>query len=177
MFGKCKNEQKFTALFRLCFFMLALAIGSRCWMTPMKNGGGWVEHLKFLKLLNFKPLQWLFLGKDGGKDRLLPHKLPHQGTSIRKGLQGDPLLCRKQGDGTNHIKERSGNGWVSVCQTKQLLSQISVGIEWRWQGAPAFSAFQIVVKKGDEKGGYLKVSTGRKLGYFPADLLEEITVT
>uniref|UniRef100_A0A3Q3IUR3 SH3 and cysteine rich domain 3 n=1 Tax=Monopterus albus TaxID=43700 RepID=A0A3Q3IUR3_MONAL len=36
---------------------------------------------------------------------------------------------------------------------------------------------QIVVKKGDEKGGYLKVSTGRKLGYFPADLLEEITVT
>lgn len=39
------------------------------------------------------------------------------------------------------------------------------------------SAFQIVVKKGDEKGGYLKVSTGRKLGYFPADLLEEITVT
>lgn len=37
--------------------------------------------------------------------------------------------------------------------------------------------FQIVVKKGDEKGGYLKVSTGRKLGYFPADLLEEITVT
>lgn len=39
------------------------------------------------------------------------------------------------------------------------------------------SVFQIVVKKGDEKGGYLKVSTGRKLGYFPADLLEEITVT
>lgn len=36
---------------------------------------------------------------------------------------------------------------------------------------------QIVVKKGDEKGGYLKVSTGRKLGYFPADLLEEIKVT
>ena len=40
-----------------------------------------------------------------------------------------------------------------------------------------YSALQIVVKKGDEKGGYLKVSTGRKLGYFPADLLEEITVT
>lgn len=39
------------------------------------------------------------------------------------------------------------------------------------------SVFQIVVKKGDEKGGYLKVSTGRKLGYFPADLLEEVTVT
>lgn len=39
------------------------------------------------------------------------------------------------------------------------------------------SGFQIVVKKGDEKGGYLKVSTGRKLGYFPADLLQEITVT
>uniref|UniRef100_A0A3B5L2Z8 SH3 and cysteine rich domain 3 n=1 Tax=Xiphophorus couchianus TaxID=32473 RepID=A0A3B5L2Z8_9TELE len=36
---------------------------------------------------------------------------------------------------------------------------------------------QIVVKKGDEKAGYLKVSTGRKLGYFPADLLQEITFT
>uniref|UniRef100_A0A8B9KL43 SH3 and cysteine rich domain 3 n=1 Tax=Astyanax mexicanus TaxID=7994 RepID=A0A8B9KL43_ASTMX len=33
---------------------------------------------------------------------------------------------------------------------------------------------QIVVKKGEEVNGYLKVSTGRKLGFFPADLLEEI---
>lgn len=34
--------------------------------------------------------------------------------------------------------------------------------------------FQIVVKKGEEVNGYLKVSTGRKLGFFPADLLQEI---
>uniref|UniRef100_A0A3Q2YH99 SH3 and cysteine rich domain 3 n=1 Tax=Hippocampus comes TaxID=109280 RepID=A0A3Q2YH99_HIPCM len=33
---------------------------------------------------------------------------------------------------------------------------------------------QIVVKKGDEVNGYLKVSTGRKLGFFPANLLQEI---
>lgn len=33
---------------------------------------------------------------------------------------------------------------------------------------------QIVVKKGDEKAGYMKVSTGRKLGFFPSDLLLEI---
>uniref|UniRef100_A0AAY4B802 SH3 and cysteine-rich domain-containing protein 3 n=1 Tax=Denticeps clupeoides TaxID=299321 RepID=A0AAY4B802_9TELE len=33
---------------------------------------------------------------------------------------------------------------------------------------------QIVVKKGEEVNGYLKVSTGRKLGFFPADLLLEI---
>ncbi|XP_048054404.1 SH3 and cysteine-rich domain-containing protein 3-like [Megalobrama amblycephala] len=33
---------------------------------------------------------------------------------------------------------------------------------------------QIVVKKGDEVNGYLKVSTGRKLGFFPADILQEI---
>ncbi|XP_077459426.1 SH3 and cysteine-rich domain-containing protein 3-like [Stigmatopora argus] len=33
---------------------------------------------------------------------------------------------------------------------------------------------QIVVKKGDEFNGYLKVSTGRKLGFFPANLLQEI---
>lgn len=46
-----------------------------------------------------------------------------------------------------------------------------------WEPPLSLRLFQIVVKKGDEKGGYLKVSTGRKLGYFPADLLEEITVT
>uniref|UniRef100_W5MFU2 SH3 and cysteine-rich domain-containing protein 3 n=1 Tax=Lepisosteus oculatus TaxID=7918 RepID=W5MFU2_LEPOC len=33
---------------------------------------------------------------------------------------------------------------------------------------------QIVVQKGEEVNGYLKVSTGRKLGFFPADLLQEI---
>ncbi|KAM6977489.1 SH3 and cysteine-rich domain-containing protein 3 [Aplochiton taeniatus] len=33
---------------------------------------------------------------------------------------------------------------------------------------------QIVVKKGDEKAGYMKVSTGRKLGFFPSDLLLEL---
>ncbi|XP_058867571.1 SH3 and cysteine-rich domain-containing protein 3-like isoform X1 [Acipenser ruthenus] len=33
---------------------------------------------------------------------------------------------------------------------------------------------QIVVKKGEELNGYMKVSTGRKLGFFPADLLQEI---
>lgn len=33
---------------------------------------------------------------------------------------------------------------------------------------------QIVVKKGEEVNGYLKVSTGRKIGFFPADMLQEI---
>ncbi|XP_047669829.1 SH3 and cysteine-rich domain-containing protein 3 isoform X2 [Tachysurus fulvidraco] len=33
---------------------------------------------------------------------------------------------------------------------------------------------QIVVKKGEEVNGYMKVSTGRKLGFFPADILQEI---
>uniref|UniRef100_A0A3P8VV34 SH3 and cysteine rich domain 3 n=1 Tax=Cynoglossus semilaevis TaxID=244447 RepID=A0A3P8VV34_CYNSE len=33
---------------------------------------------------------------------------------------------------------------------------------------------QIVVKKGEEVNGYLKVSTGRKLGFFPVNLLQEI---
>lgn len=37
-----------------------------------------------------------------------------------------------------------------------------------------FPCCQIVVKKGEEVNGYLKVSTGRKLGFFPADLLQEI---
>nr|XP_019952135.1 PREDICTED: SH3 and cysteine-rich domain-containing protein 3 isoform X2 [Paralichthys olivaceus] len=34
--------------------------------------------------------------------------------------------------------------------------------------------WRIVVKKGEEVNGYLKVSTGRKLGFFPANLLQEI---
>ncbi|XP_067360329.1 SH3 and cysteine-rich domain-containing protein 3-like isoform X4 [Channa argus] len=33
---------------------------------------------------------------------------------------------------------------------------------------------QIVVKKGEEVNGYLKVSTGRKIGFFPSNLLQEI---
>ncbi|XP_053724305.1 SH3 and cysteine-rich domain-containing protein 3-like isoform X1 [Synchiropus splendidus] len=33
---------------------------------------------------------------------------------------------------------------------------------------------QIVVKKGEEVNGYLKVSTGRKMGFFPSNLLQEI---
>ena len=35
-------------------------------------------------------------------------------------------------------------------------------------------SLQIVVKKGEEVNGYLKVSTGRKLGFFPSNLLQEI---
>ncbi|KAM6976908.1 SH3 and cysteine-rich domain-containing protein 3-like [Aplochiton taeniatus] len=33
---------------------------------------------------------------------------------------------------------------------------------------------QIVVKKGEEVNGYLRVSTGRKMGFFPSNLLQEI---
>nr|XP_031531652.1 SH3 and cysteine-rich domain-containing protein 3 isoform X2 [Vicugna pacos] len=34
--------------------------------------------------------------------------------------------------------------------------------------------WRIVVQKGDEAGGYVKVYTGRKVGLFPTDFLEEI---
>ncbi|KAL2103911.1 hypothetical protein ACEWY4_000779 [Coilia grayii] len=44
----------------------------------------------------------------------------------------------------------------------------------RERGQITLKKDQIVVKKGEEVNGYLKVSTGRKLGYFPADLLLEI---
>ncbi|XP_043541507.1 SH3 and cysteine-rich domain-containing protein 3-like, partial [Chiloscyllium plagiosum] len=33
---------------------------------------------------------------------------------------------------------------------------------------------QIVVQKGEEVNGYIKVFTGRKVGMFPVDFLEEI---
>lgn len=42
------------------------------------------------------------------------------------------------------------------------------------QGFSYCISSEIVVKKGEEVNGYLKVSTGRKMGFFPADLLQEI---
>lgn len=33
---------------------------------------------------------------------------------------------------------------------------------------------QIVVQKGEEVNGYVKVYTGRKVGLFPVDFLQEI---
>lgn len=64
----------------------------------------------------------LFLGKDGGEDRILPHQLPHQSARIRKSFQGDALLRRKQRDGTDHSEERSGTDvceWMGRCQNMQ----------------------------------------------------------
>ena len=57
--------------------------------------------------------------------------------------------------------------WLGALVTNPVLNKFTS--TWYVSGP-----FQIVVKKGEEKGGYLKVSTGRKLGFFPADLLEEI---
>ncbi|XP_061539451.1 SH3 and cysteine-rich domain-containing protein 3 isoform X1 [Phycodurus eques] len=66
------------------------------------------------------------------------------------------------------------------CSSPAIVSTLYVGTLLECLSSPGHGAvalpFQIVVKKGDEKGGYLKVSTGRKLGYFPSNLLQEITV-
>ncbi|KAJ4933982.1 hypothetical protein JOQ06_006790 [Pogonophryne albipinna] len=77
--------------------------------------------------------------------------------------------------------EKSGyfptNYLIKVRASERVFKVLRSFVGNREMGQITLKKDQIVVKKGDEKGGYLKVSTGRKLGYFPADLLEEITVT
>lgn len=43
-----------------------------------------------------------------------------------------------------------------------------------WESHPHPSHPQIVVQKGEEVNGYVKVYTGRKVGLFPVDFLQEI---
>uniref|UniRef100_A0AAQ4NPI2 SH3 and cysteine rich domain 3 n=1 Tax=Gasterosteus aculeatus aculeatus TaxID=481459 RepID=A0AAQ4NPI2_GASAC len=77
--------------------------------------------------------------------------------------------------------EKSGyfptNYLIKVRASERVFKVTRSFVGNREMGQITLKKDQIVVKKGDEKGGYLKVSTGRKLGYFPANLLEEITVT
>uniref|UniRef100_A0A3Q1GJT3 SH3 and cysteine rich domain 3 n=1 Tax=Acanthochromis polyacanthus TaxID=80966 RepID=A0A3Q1GJT3_9TELE len=77
--------------------------------------------------------------------------------------------------------EKSGyfptNYLIKVRASERVFKVTRSFVGNREMGQITLKKDQIVVKKGDEKGGYLKVSTGRKLGYFPADLLQEITVT
>ncbi|XP_056887272.1 SH3 and cysteine-rich domain-containing protein 3-like isoform X3 [Takifugu flavidus] len=63
------------------------------------------------------------------------------------------------------IRVRAGEGVYKV--TRSFVGN-------REMGQITLKKDQIVVKKGEEVNGYLKVSTGRKLGFFPADLLQEI---
>ncbi|XP_027135387.1 SH3 and cysteine-rich domain-containing protein 3 isoform X2 [Larimichthys crocea] len=61
---------------------------------------------------------------------------------------------------------------VRVGETVYKVTRSFVGN--REMGQITLKKDQIVVKKGEEVNGYLKVSTGRKLGFFPANLLQEI---
>ncbi|KAL3058345.1 hypothetical protein OYC64_010509 [Pagothenia borchgrevinki] len=63
------------------------------------------------------------------------------------------------------IRVRAGEGVYTVTRS-------FVGNKER--GQITLKKDQIVVKKGEEVNGYLKVSTGRKLGFFPSNLLQEI---
>ncbi|XP_035858168.1 SH3 and cysteine-rich domain-containing protein 3 [Sander lucioperca] len=63
------------------------------------------------------------------------------------------------------IRVRAGEGVYKV--TRSFVGN-------REMGQITLKKDQIVVKKGEEVNGYLKVSTGRKLGFFPTNLLQEI---
>ncbi|XP_034725734.1 SH3 and cysteine-rich domain-containing protein 3-like isoform X1 [Etheostoma cragini] len=63
------------------------------------------------------------------------------------------------------IRVRAGEGVFKV--TRSFVGN-------REMGQITLKKDQIVVKKGEEVNGYLKVSTGRKLGLFPTNLLQEI---
>uniref|UniRef100_A0A671VDC0 SH3 and cysteine rich domain 3 n=1 Tax=Sparus aurata TaxID=8175 RepID=A0A671VDC0_SPAAU len=80
----------------------------------------------------------------------------------------------KMGEKTGYFPT---NYLIKVRASERVFKITRAFVGNREMGQITLKKDQIVVKKGDEKGGYLKVSTGRKLGYFPADLLEEITVT
>uniref|UniRef100_A0A672G0P9 SH3 and cysteine rich domain 3 n=1 Tax=Salarias fasciatus TaxID=181472 RepID=A0A672G0P9_SALFA len=86
-------------------------------------------------------------------------------------------------DDSNEDTGKSNTGYfptnylIKVRASERVYKVTRSFVGNREMGQITLKKDQIVVKKGDEKGGYLKVSTGRKLGYFPADLLQEITVT
>uniref|UniRef100_A0AAY4AVE0 SH3 and cysteine-rich domain-containing protein 3 n=1 Tax=Denticeps clupeoides TaxID=299321 RepID=A0AAY4AVE0_9TELE len=76
------------------------------------------------------------------------------------------------------IGERSGflpaNYIIRVRAGERVFKVTRSFVGNREMGQITLKKDQIVVKKGEEVNGYLKVSTGRKLGFFPADLLQEI---
>ncbi|XP_066522719.1 SH3 and cysteine-rich domain-containing protein 3-like [Hoplias malabaricus] len=76
------------------------------------------------------------------------------------------------------IGERSGflpaNYIIRVRSGETVYKVTRSFVGNREMGQITLKKDQIVVKKGDEVNGYLKVSTGRKLGFFPADILQEI---
>uniref|UniRef100_A0A8P4GMT3 SH3 and cysteine rich domain 3 n=1 Tax=Dicentrarchus labrax TaxID=13489 RepID=A0A8P4GMT3_DICLA len=76
------------------------------------------------------------------------------------------------------IRERTGflpaNYIIRVRSGEQVYKVTRSFVGNREMGQITLKKDQIVVKKGEEVNGYLKVSTGRKLGFFPANLLQEI---
>uniref|UniRef100_A0A3Q3WLA1 Uncharacterized protein n=1 Tax=Mola mola TaxID=94237 RepID=A0A3Q3WLA1_MOLML len=76
------------------------------------------------------------------------------------------------------IRERTGfipaNYIIRVRAGETVYKVTRSFVGNREMGQITLKKDQIVVKKGEEVNGYLKVSTGRKLGFFPADLLQEI---
>lgn len=76
------------------------------------------------------------------------------------------------------IGERSGflpaNYIIRVRSGERVYKVTRSFVGNREMGQITLKKDQIVVKKGEEVNGYLKVSTGRKLGFFPANLLQEI---
>uniref|UniRef100_A0A671XYA0 SH3 and cysteine rich domain 3 n=1 Tax=Sparus aurata TaxID=8175 RepID=A0A671XYA0_SPAAU len=76
------------------------------------------------------------------------------------------------------IRERTGflpaNYIIRVRSGEVVYKVTRSFVGNREMGQITLKKDQIVVKKAEEVNGYLKVSTGRKLGFFPANLLQEI---
>lgn len=134
-------------------------------------------------------------GEDQREDRLHTCQLHHPGASGGDGLQGHAFLCGQPRDEPNHPEERPGENTIQCSTTVTMTAAVRVVCFSFCYGNGLYvvtSVFllcvrhvrthwifccvstQIVVKKGEEVNGYLKVSTGRKMGFFPADLLQEI---
>ncbi|XP_073325226.1 SH3 and cysteine-rich domain-containing protein 3-like [Pagrus major] len=76
------------------------------------------------------------------------------------------------------IRERTGflpaNYIIRVRSGEVVYKVTRSFVGNREMGQITLKKDQIVVKKAEEVNGYLKVSTGRKLGFFPSNLLQEI---
>ncbi|RXM31522.1 SH3 and cysteine-rich domain-containing protein 3 [Acipenser ruthenus] len=89
---------------------------------------------------------------------------------------GTEMVCQQRIQGK--IGEKSGylpaNYIIRVKASERVYKVTRSFVGNRELAQITLKKDQIVVKKGEELNGYMKVSTGRKLGFFPADLLQEI---
>ncbi|KAL4701771.1 hypothetical protein H8959_015775 [Pygathrix nigripes] len=103
---------------------------------------------------------------------------PEEGKPQDGNPEGDKKAEKKTPDDKGKIGEKVGffppNFIIRVRAGERVHRVTRSFVGNREIGQITLKKDQIVVQKGDEAGGYVKVYTGRKVGLFPTDFLEEI---